>query len=473
MTAGGVVTGLCSLVETDLNCKNIKKSCGGFFMEKTECTNEKIAYTFFFAFSVVMIIMSFFAGPIAELFPGFIRILTSSQVLTTDACAVGGLGGALLNCGLLGLIAWALMRLSRAKPGGASVGAFFLTVGFSFFGKNCLNVWPIILGVWLFSRIKKEPFGNYVNMSLFACSLAPIISEAVFNRNLEYPLPIGILIAILAGIIIGMVFPPVTAHAATMHKGHNLFNAGLSAGFLAFLFFAIYKTLVLKPMGIEGEYALNAILSDGFPVFFPVLFGCIFAAAVLAGFILNGKSFTGYKELLCRTGHGNDFTALDGMGRVLINFGILGLVCLGYFVIVGAPFTGPTIGSLLCIVCWAGNGSHPRNVVPVIIGYVLVSFVAAWDLNTQAIVVGLCFATGLSPISGRWGWQWGIVAGALHSCLVSYTASIHGGFNIYNGGFTAGLTALILVPVLEKFFREVSVKKASKVSVAGLKPGVN
>lgn len=434
-------------------------------MEGARPSTEKVVYSFFLAFSAVLIAASLFAGSVGDLFPGFIKIVTSSQVLTTDACAVGGLGGALLNSGLLGTIAWALMKFSGAKPGGASIGAFFLTVGFSFFGKNCLNIWPIVFGVWLFSRVKKEPFSKYVNMALFACSLAPVISEAVFNRHLDYPVALGALIAVLLGILIGMIFPAVTAHAATMHKGHNLFNAGLSAGFLAFLFFAAYKTLVLKPMELEGKYALNAILSKGFPAFFQVLLWCVFGATLLAGFILNGKSFGGYRELLRRTGHGCDFTALDGMGPVLINFGILGIMCLTYFMIVGAPFTGPTVGSLLCIVCWAGNGSHPRNVLPIIAGYVLISFLAAWNLNTQAIAVGICFATGLSPISGRWGWHWGVVAGALHSCLVSYTAAIHGGFNIYNGGFTSGLVALMLVPLLEMFCKEIQVQSAPKAGV--------
>ena len=429
-------------------------------MEKS--TDQRVISYFFLITSLVLIATSFFVAPVADLFPGFKEILISSQVLTTDACALGGLGGALLNAGLLGLISWVLFKITGAKLTGAAMGAFFLTIGFSFFGKNCLNVWPIIFGVWLYSRLKKESFGKFVNMSLFACSLAPIISEAIFNRHLDYSLSLGILLAVFAGIVIGLVFPPLTAHTVSLHKGHDLFNAGVSAGFLAFALFTIYKTLALRPMGLEDQYGLNAILSEGYPLFFPIFFAALFMVAIVAGFIANGKSFKGYGTLLRRTGHGTDFIALDGAGRTLMNFGILGLIMLAYFLAIKAPFTGPTIGSLLCILCWAGNGSHPLNVIPIVIGYALVSTVAAWDLNTQAIVVGLCFATGLSPISGRWGWYWGIVAGALHSCFVCYTASIHGGFNIYNGGFTAGLVALVLVPVLESYCRDRGAKKEAR-----------
>lgn len=429
-------------------------------MDSAECSNEKVLYSFFLAVSLVMLAAAFFAGPTADLFPGFLRILASPQVLTTDACAVGGLGGALLNAGLLGVASWALMKYSGSEPSGASMGAFFLTLGFSFFGKNCLNIWPIVLGTWLYAIFKKEPFGKHVNMSLFACSLAPFVSEALFNRNLDYSTGIGIAAALIIGCFIGLVFPAITAHTVNIHKGHNLFNAGVSAGFLAFLLFTIYKTLLLRPLGLEGEYALNSILSEGYPAFFSALVGIIFIGAILAGFLLSGKSFAGYRRLLQRSGYKTEFLALDGVGSALINFGVLGFVCLAYFLITGAPFTGPTVGAFLCILCWAGTGSHPRNVIPIMIGYWLISLRAAWGLNTQAIAVAFCFATGLSPISGRWGWWWGIAAGALHSCIACYTPAIYGGFNIYNGGFVSGLTALILIPVLETFCKELSLKNS-------------
>ncbi len=106
-------------------------------------------------------------------------------------------------------------------------------------------------------------------MSLFACSLAPFVSEALFNRNLDYPLWLGIIAALAIGNLIGLIFPVITAHAVNVHKGHNLFNAGgVSAGFLAFLLFTVYKTLLLRPLGLEQAYTLNSILSEGFPLFF-------------------------------------------------------------------------------------------------------------------------------------------------------------------------------------------------------------
>ena len=46
----------------------------------------------------------------------------------------------------------------------------------------------------------------------------------------------------------------------------------------------------------------------------------------------------------------------------------------------------------------------------------------------------------------------GMIAGMLHAILVTTVVTFHGGFVLYNGGYTAGITAIILVPVLEYFF---------------------
>ena len=74
-----------------------------------------------------------------------------------------------------------------------------------------------------------------------------------------------------------------------------------------------------------------------------------------------------------------------------------------------------------------------------------------FPVNNQAIMVGLCFASGLAPIAGNYGWWAGILAGGMHYFLVTSIPAIHGGFSLYNGGFTSLVIATILVPQLETF----------------------
>lgn len=74
-----------------------------------------------------------------------------------------------------------------------------------------------------------------------------------------------------------------------------------------------------------------------------------------------------------------------------------------------------------------------------------------WTLSTQGYINGVAFATGLCPIVGRYGRRAGVAAGFLCASLCTSTSLLHGGLVLYNGGFTAGITALILIPILEHY----------------------
>ncbi|MCI9592035.1 MAG: DUF1576 domain-containing protein, partial [Lachnospiraceae bacterium] len=41
--------------------------------------------------------------------------------------------------------------------------------------------------------------------------------------------------------------------------------------------------------------------------------------------------------------------------------------------------------------------------------------------------------------------------GFLCASMCTATSALHGGFVLYNGGFTSGITVLILLPILEKY----------------------
>ena len=50
----------------------------------------------------------------------------------------------------------------------------------------------------------------------------------------------------------------------------------------------------------------------------------------------------------------------------------------------------------------------------------------------------------------------------LHYLLVTSVPTLHGGYCLYNGGFTAALICIILVPELERFCKTKDEKKALK-----------
>ena len=87
----------------------------------------------------------------------------------------------------------------------------------------------------------------------------------------------------------------------------------------------------------------------------------------------------------------------------------------------------------------------------------------AMTANAQAIVVGLCYANGLSPIADKYGWKFGVLAAVMHYLLVTSVPNLHGGFCLYNGGFTAALICIILVPELERFSRTTGERKERRL----------
>lgn len=129
----------------------------------------------------------------------------------------------------------------------------------------------------------------------------------------------------------------------------------------------------------------------------------------------------------------------------------------------GVGFTGASVGIVFAALTFAADGQHPRNVCPIILGYILLfaivtviclitDFDIPWTLSTQAYINGLAFATGLCPIAGKYGFRYGVLAGLMSAVICTVTAEMHGGFVLYNGGFNAGLTALVLIPILD-FYR--------------------
>jgi len=411
--------------------------------------NQKIMHVYFLAFSLILIVVGVFAASGGGLISGWVKILTSPAALTMDYVELGGLGAALLNAGSMGLLSSVLFICSGAELVAASFSAFFLTVGFSLFGMNAVNSIPIIFGVFLYSKVKKEPFSKYANIALFACATAPTISEMLFSNYVKTPLYLSIPIAIIVGIAIAAVFVPLLAHCSATHKGYVLFNAGVTAGFVCFVAFTIYRTTVLQPLGVDGDYKLNSVSSPGFPLFFGLLYGAMFLGSIVLGIILNKGNQRSFKQLISHTGHGIDYISHASLGSVYINIGSLGIVFLTYFICIGAPINGPVMGALLGILACAGTGSHLRNTLPILIGYVLMSFLASWNLSAQGMCVALCYGTCMSPVSGKFGYAAGVLVGALHACLVPFVAVIYGGLNLYNGGFTSGLVVLSILPLLE------------------------
>ena len=442
-------------------------------MKKIKNLSESDFLKLFFAFfTLVFLVAAVCMGDRGSMFTGLWQIMSQPSKISTNYFAVGGYAATFLNMGLVSAICLLLFLVFKGTLTNVSNLAIILTVGFASWGINILNIWPSIFGVMIYGLVKKEKMGSLVNAMLFSTGLAPLITDLMIRYpnaeavgfNLE-----GILIALAVGFVIGFFLPAGLANSPKVHKGFDLYSAALPVGMTAFLLNAtLYKTLGVALPAAPAAESLQVASRLTVNVFCCVLFGlCIVFAFAL------GCRPKDYWQLLIDPDLVTNFSSTYGNSVYLMNVGVFGLFISGYYNLIGASFNGVTFGIIFCMLATCNSGSHPGNVWPIMLGYIVASAVCGWisplvggnfafAVNAQAICVGLCYANGLSPIADKYGWKFGFLAAVLHYLLVTSVPSLHGGFCLYNGGFTAALICIILVPELERFARTKDERKALK-----------
>ncbi|WP_138466766.1 DUF1576 domain-containing protein [Poseidonocella sp. HB161398] len=376
-------------------------------------------------------------GP-EESWEGMIAILGARDTLITDYVELGGVGGAFLNAGLLTLAAVSIFRLSGAQVGGSALACLLMVLGAALFGKNLVNVWPILIGVELHARRTRTSFAAHAVTAFFGCALSPVVSELLFSSALPFwqslPLSLG------AGIAIGFVLPPAAAQLYHAHGGYSLYNMGFTAGVIGSVLVAVllFYGFVPRPVFIWAE--------DQTWVLAPFLLAS-FAAMAAAGPLTDRGALRRYRALLREPGRApSDFCALHGDGATLLNCGILGLVSTGYVLAVGGVLNGPVTGAILSVVGFGCFGKHLGNVLPVMAGVWLMSHLGGQSPARPELLLAALFGTALAPISGGFGWRWGILAGALHAAVAQSAGQLLGGLSLYGNGFAAGFVAAVLAP---------------------------
>ena len=462
-------------------------------MEKRIKENS-IAFKYF----IMLLNLSFFvATPIAKYITGVSGelfwsnlwdIFTGPSKLVTDYFSLGCLATTLFNAALCGLACTLIIVVSRAHANSTTFAAYILVIAHCFYGLNFINMWPPFIGVVVYCKVKKISRRENLHIAMFSTALAPFISDFLFFYPPTSVIKIGefsvlgIVLSIIFGIVAGFLVPALLPGMSAMHRGYSMYKAGLSIGVLGiFVYCFMYKTFGVAPhnTGFDSS-AFYEKFGHTYYIFMNAFFAVIFLVALTLGYFQNGKSFRNYRKLTACSGYGLDFADKFGMPLCLINFGIYGFCILAYLNIVfwlptvfpflpdGVGFTGPTVGVTFAALTFSADGQHPKNVAPIALGYTLLFAIVCaiclvtgadipWTLSTQLYINGLAFATGLCPIAGTFGFKYGVIAGIVSAIICSSTAAMHGGFVLYNGGFNAGLAAIILIPIFD--FYNVKRKK--------------
>lgn len=389
-----------------------------------------------------------------EVVGGLWVIVTSRDTLITDYFELVGYGASFLNALLIMILEYYLLCREKMNFTGLTMAAFFINIGYGFWGKNPVNILPILLGSWLYARWHKARLGRYIYTALFGTCLSPLITELVFM--LPFWWGINLLTAVATGILIGFLLPSLSMHTASMHMGYNLFNVGFSAGTLAFV-----MVCILKAFGIESESVM--IWKASSPLWIVVGLYLYFTLVFLYGLYLERGDIKNVMKIWRHPGRAvTDFVLMEGVGNTLMNMALIGFVCTAYICLVGGDFSGPVVGAILSAFGFAAFGAHIRNYVPVLAGVFLSTFLTRFEPTTPGMQLAAIFAVGLSPIAGQFGPAAGVLAGMLHAAIVMCTAQMYGGLNLYNNGFSAGWVAIIMVPALESFIRDAKNRKKQK-----------
>lgn len=393
------------------------------------------------AMPVYFIIVALFLQPWSEIFPGLGRIFMEPDILITDYFVVGGPGPALLNAGVLTLISIYIIHKQGMEMDGHTITSSCLMFGFSLFGKNLLNIWTILLGVYIYAHYHKMSFSKYVYVGLYGTSLSPIITQIMYVSH--WPFVVRLILMLFVGILIGFVLPPLATHAHFAHKGYSLYNVGFAAGIIATVVVSM-----LKSFGITTESRL--LWAEGYNSLFFWILGGLFVGMMATSYYIGGKKvIESYKMILRSTGiGGTDYMMDEGGCATVFNMGVNGLFATLFVVLVGGELNGPTIGGIFTIVGFSATGKHIRNIAPIMLGVLLGSFTKEWAINSPSPMLALLFSTTLAPVAGEFGVIAGILAGYIHSSVALNVGIVYGGMNLYNNGFAGGIVAMFMVPVI-------------------------
>jgi len=427
---------------------------------------------------VATILLALFWGDVGDNLRAFLRLLEAPGLLLTDHISInrdfgGNMNGLIINTMLTTGLSLIIVKASKTPFEGGVIASIFTVAGFTFIGKNVLNVIPIYIGVMLYARFKKVPLRDAIIPLLLASGIAPIVSYFIFGLGVSHlSFIIRITLALSAGLMSGFLIPILAGHVFSFHKGYHLYNVGFTMGLLA-----IGTHGILRSFGIHVQ-PIAAPLENypDYTLFLTTIVLVLSVAMISFAFVIDENVIDKYKSLLKETGQlPANFSQSVGQPAVLLNMGIMGLVSLAVLlpmlIVVGIPFTSVLAAGVFTIIGFAAFGKHPLNTLPIFAGTTLAFILISWvdspfttllpsnnpngaylsNIGIHGYTAAILFATTLAPISAAFGWKAGVFAGFYHMMIIVIGGNFQGGFNLYNNGWVGGFVAATTIPVFMAF----------------------
>ena len=241
----------------------------------TEHTRYERLYGLFLAYAALLALFGLILDTPSGILHGLSTIILTEDALITDYVLIAGPGAALVNSALVTAISTLILRRSGEPFNGFSPVVVGLMSGFSLFGKNFVNIWPILLGTFLYAKSRREPVGKYAPVGLLATALSPVVSYIALDNGWGTPLA-----GCLVGVLIGFIMPPLSAYTYKIQNGMNLYNVGFACGLVAFILVPLMGSMGATP-------ATRYHWATGYDLTFGIALGLLCAACCLAGLFLS------------------------------------------------------------------------------------------------------------------------------------------------------------------------------------------
>lgn len=183
-------------------------------------------------------ILNYLVGMIIVLFVGgallthrspmeYLRVFRHSGRAPTDFMLTDGIGVTMMNMGAMGAVSLGYVLLVGGDLNGPVVGAVLTAVGFGAAGEHPKNTIPVMLGVWLASKvlIPLDTDPGMLLAALFGTALAPV--SGTFGA--------------FWGVVAGFTHAAVVLVVGAPCGGYNLYNNGFSSGLVALVMVSVLQ----------------------------------------------------------------------------------------------------------------------------------------------------------------------------------------------------------------------------------------
>ena len=283
----------------------------------TKVWSSQARLSLLFMWAVLSILLAF-SYQDANMITSFIQLNLSPSILLTDYIEAFGASAAMLNAGIVLILNVCILMALKMQLSGLLYAAIFTVYGFSFLGMNVVNLLPIYVGGFIYTKFMKIEFKSVILISILAGTLGPIISHVMFGYT--SPSLVTITLGSFVGILLGFFVAPFGRHCLKFHDGFNLYNIGFTAGVLAILFDAIARRL-----GFEATRVRIIYEQHDTRVIVLTLVGI--ALFLIVGLLFEEHPLENLKNILKSPGRAiSDFIVIGGFHATHLNMALLGLL---------------------------------------------------------------------------------------------------------------------------------------------------